>query len=155
MMVVRTCRNIDGGLPSHLWMYMMLNVVVDFLIGLVPFLGDIADALFKCNTRNAILLEKHLREKGARALAKGDKQQRRVADPSAAEEFDRYEDGLLTDSSNRREQNASGARTNTRVTEPARPEPARTKKENRSSKGWFGGARQPEGDLERGVVHRT
>lgn len=36
---------------------MMANVVFDGAIGLVPFFGDIADTIFKCNTRNAVLLE--------------------------------------------------------------------------------------------------
>lgn len=38
--------------------------MIDFGIGLVPILGDFADAWFKCNTRNNLLLERYLREKG-------------------------------------------------------------------------------------------
>jgi len=129
-MVVQSCRNIDGGLPFSLWMMMMMNIAFDFVIGLVPFVGDLADALYKCNTRNAILLEKHLREKGARALA--GKQQQRPVDPSLPEEFDKYDE----------DNEAHGG--------PSRPPPARVPRENRSGTGWFGKQREP--DLETGVV---
>jgi Domain of unknown function (DUF4112) len=44
---------------------MYSNLMLDFGIGLVPVIGDFADAWFKCNTRNNLLLEKYLREKGA------------------------------------------------------------------------------------------
>ncbi|KAJ9203950.1 hypothetical protein DTO166G4_2670 [Paecilomyces variotii] len=155
LMVLRTCEEIDGGLPGNLRMHMMFNIMIDFIVGLVPFVGDIADALYKCNTRNAVLLEEHLRAKGARAMAKGSKQQQRVTDLSVAEEFDRYEDGLLTDQPNHPGQSASGARTDDGVDEPVRPQPAKTQKENRGGRGWFGGAKQPTGDLERGVVRNT
>jgi len=43
---------------------MYVNMALDFGIGLVPVIGDIADAWFKCNTRNNVLLERYLREKG-------------------------------------------------------------------------------------------
>lgn len=43
---------------------MYANMALDFGIGLVPVIGDIADAWFKCNTRNNVLLERYLREKG-------------------------------------------------------------------------------------------
>lgn len=129
-MVVQSCRNIDGGLPYSLWMMMLMNIAFDFVIGLVPFVGDIADALYKCNTRNAILLEKHLRAKGAKALS--GKHRQRPADPSLPEEFDRYDENS---------EPSSG---------PSRPQPARVRQENRGGGGWFG--KQREEDLETGVV---
>lgn len=43
MMVLRTCEQVEGGLPSSVKSKMMMNIVLDFGIGLVPFLGDIAD----------------------------------------------------------------------------------------------------------------
>jgi len=58
--LVRLAQGIDGGLPSTLRMRMMINITLDFLVGLVPFIGDLADAAFKCNTKNARLLELHL-----------------------------------------------------------------------------------------------
>ena len=45
---------------------MYTNLAIDFGIGLVPVIGDFADAWFKCNTRNNILLERFLRERGAK-----------------------------------------------------------------------------------------
>ncbi|KAI1908450.1 hypothetical protein LOZ53_004224 [Ophidiomyces ophidiicola] len=68
LMVVKTCSNVEGGLPKSLYAQMLFNVIFDFAIGLVPFIGDLADALYKCNTRNAVLLEKYLKEKGQRTL---------------------------------------------------------------------------------------
>lgn len=44
---------------------MYLNVMADFAIGLVPLLGDIADALYKANSRNTWLLEDYLVKKAA------------------------------------------------------------------------------------------
>lgn len=63
MMVVRTASEV--GLPASVKAQMILNVAFDFVIGLVPFLGDILDIAFKANTRNAIVLESYLRERGA------------------------------------------------------------------------------------------
>ncbi|KAH8895090.1 PH domain-containing protein [Thozetella sp. PMI_491] len=63
LMVVRTCGGIDGGLPQMLRARMMFNIALDFGIGLVPLLGDIADAVFRANTRNAWLLEVYLQKK--------------------------------------------------------------------------------------------
>lgn len=154
MMVVKSCEGIEGGLPPSLHMKMLLNVVIDFLIGLVPFLGDIADAVYKCNTRNAVLLEKHLREKGARALATQTRPQERAVDFSLPDEFDKQEIGVVGDappayeeqepSRNQQVDNDVGA------PPPCRPEPARQPRTNRSIGRWFGGARHPDEDPERG-----
>lgn len=59
-LVVRKAKQVEGGLPPALYSRMLLNIALDFGIGLVPFLGDIADAWFKANTRNAWLLEDYL-----------------------------------------------------------------------------------------------
>lgn len=42
---------------------MYFNILLDFGIGLVPFVGDVADAIFRANTRNAWLLEEYLIQK--------------------------------------------------------------------------------------------
>ncbi|WEW61070.1 hypothetical protein PRK78_006559 [Emydomyces testavorans] len=68
LMVVKTCSSVEGGLPSNLYLHMLLNVIFDFVIGLVPFVGDLVDALYKCNTRNAVLLERYLKAKGKQNL---------------------------------------------------------------------------------------
>ncbi|SER17854.1 protein of unknown function [Faunimonas pinastri] len=41
---------------------MLLNILIDFFIGSVPVVGDIADFLFKSNTLNMRLLRRHLAE---------------------------------------------------------------------------------------------
>lgn len=85
-MVYRTIISVEGGLPSGVKMKMKFNILVDFLIGLVPFVGDIADAAYKCNTKNVVILEEQLRERGRKRL-KGTPQAN-VADPSLPDEFD-------------------------------------------------------------------
>lgn len=62
LMVIRTAS--EANIPSSLKIHMLLNVVFDFVIGLIPFLGDLADMAYKANTRNAILLEDYLRQRG-------------------------------------------------------------------------------------------
>lgn len=62
-MVVKTCEGLKPPLPGGVIRKMRINVVVDFAIGFVPVFGDIADVWYKCNTRNAILLESELRQR--------------------------------------------------------------------------------------------
>lgn len=88
MMVLRTCQQVEGGLPVDVKSKMMFNIIVDFFIGLVPFIGDLADAVFRANTKNAAELEKYLRKKGVENLRKSGLPQPRV-DPSDGDEFDR------------------------------------------------------------------
>lgn len=64
MMVLNTCRRVEGGLDKATGSKMVINIVVDAFIGVVPFFGDIADALFKCNSRNAVLLDEFLTARG-------------------------------------------------------------------------------------------
>ncbi|PSR92113.1 hypothetical protein BD289DRAFT_365032 [Coniella lustricola] len=71
LLVYRKAIQVDGGLPAALQSRMLLNIALDFGIGIVPFLGDIADAWFKANTRNAWLLEEYLLTK-AEAQRRGD-----------------------------------------------------------------------------------
>ena len=40
--------------------HMIKNVVIDFLVGGIPILGDIADVFYKANTRNLAILKKEL-----------------------------------------------------------------------------------------------
>ena len=56
---------------------MMWNIMLDFGIGLIPFVGDLADALYRANTRNAWLLDAYLAEK-SNALREG-----KVQDPDS------------------------------------------------------------------------
>lgn len=158
MMVVRSCEGIDGGLPAALRMKMMINVIIDFVIGLVPFIGDLADAVYKANTRNAVILETHLRQKGAKDAKAASKQSRRREQPaevdhSLPDEFDRQEGGVVSDSPPAYDDvrpSSHGARHNAGPEPPTRPKPAKQSRNNRSFGRWFGGASHPEEDLERG-----
>ncbi len=38
---------------------MVLNIVIDLIIGAIPFIGDIFDVAFKANMRNMKLMEQH------------------------------------------------------------------------------------------------
>jgi hypothetical protein len=48
---------------------MLGNVGIDFLVGAVPFLGDVFDVVWKANRKNAHLLEQHLRRQTERERA--------------------------------------------------------------------------------------
>jgi len=87
MMVLRTCEQIEGGLPNEVRAKMMFNIILDFGIGITPIIGDLFDAVFKANTRNAVVLEKHLRTKGAQAL-KAQGQRVPTDDPTDPHVFD-------------------------------------------------------------------
>lgn len=66
--LIATAMRISGD-KNWLFTAMCWNVFIDFLIGLVPILGDVGDVLWRSNTRNAVLLEKHLTTK-AQKLAR-------------------------------------------------------------------------------------
>ncbi len=59
-MLIKTCWSVKPELPGHVKRAMIFYLFMDFLIGLIPILGDIADAVYKCNTKNFILLHKEL-----------------------------------------------------------------------------------------------
>lgn len=85
-MVVKTCEQVQPPLPASLRSRMQLNLAIDFLIGLVPFIGDLADAVYKCNTRNAVLLENELRKRGEQRIRASGQQPQ--IDPTLPENFD-------------------------------------------------------------------
>lgn len=126
LMVVASANKIEGGLPGNIRMHMLFNVVLDFVIGLVPFVGDLADAMYKCNTRNAVLLEGYLKKKGQENLKQTSHQ--------------------LTAVGNSHGSRNGARRPATSNTEPTRPEPARlhTGRSGRSG-------RTRERDLEMGL----
>lgn len=49
-------------LPNKLYFKMILNVLIEFLIGSIPLIGDIFDIAWKCNVKNLNLLKKALIE---------------------------------------------------------------------------------------------
>ena len=77
----RKCEGIEGGLPSDVMLRMTFNIAVDFMVGLIPFVGDLADAAFKCNTKNAALLEDYLMKKhGPKNMSMEEKKKSRLED---------------------------------------------------------------------------
>ncbi|QHJ12047.1 hypothetical protein FX988_02289 [Paraglaciecola mesophila] len=70
------------GAPMSLRVAMVRNAVFDFLIGLIPFVGDISDIFYKGNRKNIRLLEtwwvsthhKQLSHQTAEHLAKWEKE---------------------------------------------------------------------------------
>jgi hypothetical protein len=59
------------GLPREALIRMVTNIVLDTVMGSLPIVGDFFDASWKSNTRNAALLEAHL--KSAKPKQKVDK----------------------------------------------------------------------------------
>ena len=53
---------------------MHANLVTGLLIGLVPMVGDVVDAIFKCNARNAAALERLLLKRAANAKKLAEKE---------------------------------------------------------------------------------
>lgn len=49
-----------AGVPRHKRMQMVWNIFVDWLVGLVPFLGDIFDVAFKANSKNVRIIATHV-----------------------------------------------------------------------------------------------
>lgn len=49
-----------AGAPGPLKRKMLRNMLVDFVGGLLPVVGDAFDAIYKANTRNTRLLREHL-----------------------------------------------------------------------------------------------
>jgi hypothetical protein len=49
-------------IPRVVQLRMLLNVAIDVVVGVVPVIGDVADAFWKSNTRNFVLLERHAGE---------------------------------------------------------------------------------------------
>jgi hypothetical protein len=98
LMVYRTCCSVKPELPASVKMRMQINVLIDFAIGLIPIVGDLADAVYKCNTKNVILLEKELRARGQKRI-KGTPQAN-MADPSLPDEWDYQNDEAVLNSQN-------------------------------------------------------
>lgn len=63
LQLVHKADNIEGGVPAGIRLKMISNIIWDFVMGLIPLVGDFMNILYKCNSRNFILLEKHLVEK--------------------------------------------------------------------------------------------
>lgn len=55
-----------AGVPWHKRLHMIWNIFVDWLIGIIPFIGDIFDIGFKANSKNVdIIVAHHEKKKNA------------------------------------------------------------------------------------------
>lgn len=52
----------QNGASGYVLARMVLNILIDAVIGAVPLLGDVFDIAFKANMRNLKLLQEHYRE---------------------------------------------------------------------------------------------
>lgn len=52
-----------AGASSKVKRRMVRTMLIDFVGGLLPVVGDAFDAIYKANTRNTALLKRHLRER--------------------------------------------------------------------------------------------
>lgn len=138
MSLINAAAKIDGGLPGMLRARMMTNIMLDFGIGFIPLLGDVGDAFFRANTRNAWLLDTYLSEK-AKAIREG-----QIRDPDSGSPHQVPAAALNQDigpGTSGRQQRPQGGQ----LQEPARPAPARTG-------GYLLSGRERQPDLETGLV---
>ncbi|PGH19417.1 hypothetical protein AJ80_03917 [Polytolypa hystricis UAMH7299] len=133
LMVVMSCNKIDGKLPTGIRLRMLFNVAIDFFIGLIPIVGDLADAIYKCNTRNAVLLEKFLKERGEKNLQNSEKQN---SDPENNGRIREAEEER-----GRHHQQRGGSNNNSppRQPMPSRPQPARVDSGRQGSRNGYPG----------------
>lgn len=152
IMVLRTCQQIEGGLPADVQSKMYFNIILDFVLGIFPIVGDIVDAVFRANTRNAVVLEKHLRQKGAAAL-KAQGQALPAVDPSDPDEYDRQmiEQHGPPPQYTTGPQNRQGTAQQSEQTLITQPSQVRVSAERRGGGGWFGfGGKSRQADIESG-----
>lgn len=147
-MVINSAKKVEGGLDKSVESKMWLNVMIDFAIGLVPFLGDFADAFFRANTKNAVELERMLIKRRDKALADVEKahQSSRPGRPHDQQDLSAIHNADLPPRYEPAYQRNEDMRA-----EPTKPKPAKTA--TGGSRGWFGslgGRGEPGTDLERG-----
>lgn len=61
-------RKLEDGLPLDIQLIFFFNILVDFLLSLIPIVGDLIEIGYKANLRNYLLLEKHLIRVGEKNL---------------------------------------------------------------------------------------
>lgn len=141
LMLYSRCRQVSCGLgDAGLWM--ILNIIIDTIVGFIPILGDLADAAFKANTRNVRLLEKRLdevykpKELAAQQERMFKEKPHMRKEHQPATNFEDFSDEEDDRRAFIREQDAQdGTR---------RPEPTAPKNSKGGGRGWFGGDRKPE-----------
>ena len=125
---------------------MLANIAIDFAIGLLPVLGDVADALFRANTKNAALLHQHLKERGASRIAAGEKQGDRKVGlrqdtapvaPDRTQGSDRPQ-GLHQPPQAQRTEHGHGTMPGDKAASGAKGAAKEPQPQQSSSRGWFG-----------------
>jgi hypothetical protein len=61
--IIRTANRL--GVPAIVQMRMLLNLLIDTLLGLVPIIGDYLDVLYKANAKNAALVQRAVENREA------------------------------------------------------------------------------------------
>jgi hypothetical protein len=97
LMIFKRMRKVEGGLDTGTQIQMLINIMIDFLVGLIPFVGDVIDAAFKSNTKNVRLLERHLDRKYKPDALEERKKKRQSGifarrDPPPATAFEDFDD---------------------------------------------------------------
>jgi hypothetical protein len=101
VVLVRRMSKAPCGLPGMTLFWMGFWILLDFLVGLVPFVGDLADASLKCNSRNVRLFEERLDEVyKPDALQKKSKSKERRRPATVYEDFSEEEIDSLNASIN-------------------------------------------------------
>ena len=76
--VVTLCTKVEG-LPTKIKAMFLMHVLVDFFVGLIPIVGDFADAAYRCNTKNVMMVEEFLLEKhGPKKMSMQEKRHSRL-----------------------------------------------------------------------------
>ena len=61
-----------AGVPLHLRIKMLWNIFIDWLIGIVPLIGDIFDVGWKANTKNVDIITRYYQKKKDADIIDGD-----------------------------------------------------------------------------------
>jgi len=147
-----------GELPDSVIHKMYMNCIIDFIIGLVPFVGDLADTVFKANTRNVREFEKFLDQKYKPHNDENYKQRQsfiggRAHPPPPATVYEDFSDDETDRRDVIREHNAADGFQRPTQAQPEQQQPVR----GQGFGGWFSGARRGDRqpDLERGTMRQT
>ncbi|KAF3991453.1 hypothetical protein FT663_02680 [Candidozyma haemuli var. vulneris] len=61
-------RSLDDGLPLDITLLFFFNIAIDFCLSFIPIIGQLIEIGYKANSRNFLLLEKHLERVGEKNL---------------------------------------------------------------------------------------
>jgi len=152
MSVFRQC--CKCGISGSTKLHMLFWIFIDFVVGLVPIVGDMLDASIKANTKNVRLLEQELDRKYKPKEIRAEENRLSRVDanyrpPAPATVYEELSDDELPEYSTR-DHTPTGERE--RRHDPRQPEPVRHKNDHNGgaerSKSWRKKDRQP--DLESG-----